>query len=235
MTSVQQKASLADRIIARGEAQNLKVVGTTVAVASGLVTVPAATVGGAAAGAVVGAAKGLVSGDTISNDTTVKAARVIGGLTTVAAGAAAIAGTAIPGLGPITLPAALLLGATGAGVAFAGSGVINGAVEAFKGGRSGAIKGFNVGVGAAQNIGGGAQYVTDKSVELAKKAAKEIVRAAGNVAEFGREKYEDFSVHEANAAQAVADALKAKANAVANGDRFDKDGKPLADRPADYK
>ncbi len=235
MTSVQQKASLADRIIARGEAskENLKVVGTAAAIVSGVVTVPAGTVVGAAGGAV----KGFIKGDAlINNDQTVKAARVLGAATTVVAGAAAIAGAAIPGLGPITLPAALLLGATGAGVAFAGSGLFNGASAAIKGGADGAVKGFHAGIGAAQVAGSGAQYVTDKSVQLVKDAAKQVVRIAGNVGEAAREGYEDLSVKEADAAQAVADALKAKANAVANGGpRYAADGSKLKDNPPDYK
>ncbi len=240
MTSVQQKVSAGlDRVIAAGDATSgkLKVTGTVVAIGTGIVTVPAGTVGGAAAGAI----KGFVKGETIvNNDRTIQAARVVGGATTVLAGIAAVAGVAVPGLGPITIPAALVLGATGAGLTIAGAGVVNGVAAAFDGAVDGGKKGYKVGVAAAKATGGVAQEVADDAVKAIKKVAKDAVRAAGivvhNGAEATREGYEELSVKEADAAQAVADALKEKANAVANGGpRYDANGKKLADFPPDYK
>ncbi len=251
MTSVQQKASsLADRAIAAGaEASGkLKVTGTVVAVATGIVTVPGGTLVGGVGNGLIEAGKGVrdayrpgEKGAPIFNQNrTIQAAGMLGVATLTVAGAAAIAGVAVPGLGPITLPAAGALGIFAAGAGFVGAGVVNGVVAGVKGVGPGAIKGYNAGVGVAKHSGAVAQEITDDAVKVIKQVAKDAVRAAGIVVHNGveatREGYEELSVKEADIAQAAADALKEKANAVANGGpRYGEKGEKLKDFPPDYK
>ena len=251
MTSVQQKASsLADRAIAAGaEASGkLKVTGTIVTGVTSVVTVPAGVVVGGVGNGLIEAGKGArdayrpaEKGSPLFNQNrTIQAAGMLGVATVTIAGAAAIAGIAVPGLGPITLPAAGALGVFAAGAGFVGAGVVNGVVAGAKGAGEGAVKGAKAGWGVAKATGGVAQELTDDAVKVIKQVAKDAVRAAGivvhNGAEATREGYEELSVKEADAAQAAADLLKAKANAVANGGpRYGANGEKLKDFPPDYK
>jgi hypothetical protein len=150
------------------------------------------------------------------------------------------------GLGAMALGAdvtalqAVGAGVGAAGLGFVGSGVANSVWGAVNGAVDGGVKGVEVGVGAAKVIGGGAQIASDATIKLAKTLCKDAVHVAEvtvhNVGEAGREGYEQLSRAEAVAAQAVADALKAKANSVSNGGpAFDKDGKELPNKPGQYE
>ncbi|MEZ0314595.1 MAG: hypothetical protein ACAI38_22730 [Myxococcota bacterium] len=211
-------------------------------------TVPAGAVVGGVGNGLIEAGKGVrdayrpgEKGAPIFNQNrTIQAAGMLGVATATLAGVAAIAGLSVPGLGPITLPAAGALGVFAAGAGFVGAGVVNGVVAGVQGMGAGGLKGAKAGIGVAKATGAVAQEITDDAVKVVKQVAKDAVRAAGilvhNGAEATREGYEELSVKEADGAQIVADALKAKANAVANGGpRYDANGKKLADFPPDYK
>jgi hypothetical protein len=247
MTSVAQKAgAFADRVIAAGEAssKNLGVVGLPVAAVTGVVTVPGGAIIGGVGKGVAKAVQGAGDAYRISaapkwyemnQNKTVQAAGFLGVSTAVVAGAAALAG-----IGDFTLLGALALGVGGAGVGFVGSGLANGAVQGAKGLVDGVLKGGEAGLGAAKFVGGkaqvGAEKVADCVVKVVKNIPHVVETAAHNGGERLREGYEHLSVREADAAQAAADLLKEKANAVSNGHpRYGKNGEKLADVPADIR